>query len=207
MNLHTSALFDLRHTYAKEYLEMFSYPWEALGGIGDFLRTFTADLPDDFQEIEEGVFVHGTAKIARSAEIRPPCLICAGAQVRSSAYLRGNVLVGENCVVGNSTELKNCILFDGVEVPHFNYVGDSILGYRAHLGAGAVCSNVRLDRGEVFIHGEDHVPTGRYKVGAFVGDGAQVGCNSVLAPGCVLGRGVRVLPLSFVRGCVPPPES
>ncbi len=200
MDLRISALYDLSHTLAEGFLKQFTYPWEALGGIGAFLLSLSEKLGEDFREIEAGVFVHGTAKIARTAEIHAPCVICAGTQVRSGALVRGNVLVGEKCVVGNSTELKNCILFDGVEVPHFNYVGDSILGFRAHLGAGAICANVRLDRGEVLIHGEKIYPTGRYKVGAFAGDGAQVGCNSVLAPGAVLGKGAKVLPLSFVKG-------
>lgn len=198
MEITTLALFELSHSLAGDYLRAFTYPWEALGGIGEFLNILTETLDGSFLKLREGVFVHGTAKIARTAEIMPPCLICAGAQVRSGAFIRGNVLVGRNAVVGNSTELKNCILFDEVEVPHYNYVGDSILGWRAHLGAGAVCSNVRLDKGEVVVHGGHR--TGRRKVGAFVGDGAQVGCNSVLAPGCVLPRGARVLPLTFVRG-------
>lgn len=200
MDLEISALYDLSHTLAETYLKQFVYPWEALEGLGAFLRSLSEDLGEEFTEISKGVFVHGTAKIAPTAELFAPCVICAGTQVRSGAFVRGNVLVGEKCVVGNSTELKNCILFDGVEVPHFNYVGDSILGFRAHLGAGAVCANVRLDRGEVFIRGEKKYPTGRYKVGAFAGDGAQVGCNSVLAPGAVLGKGAKVLPLSFVKG-------
>lgn len=200
MDLSISALYDLSHTLAEDYLKKFTYPWEALDGLGAFLRSLSEDLGGEFLEIGEGVFVHGTAKIARMAELHAPCVICAGTQVRSGALVRGNVLVGEKCVVGNSTELKNCILFDGVEVPHFNYVGDSILGFRAHLGAGAICANVRLDRGEVVIRGEKNYPTGRYKVGAFAGDGVQVGCNSVLAPGAVLKKGANVLPLSFVKG-------
>ena len=192
-------LFDLEATLAKEYLEQFVYPWEALGGIGDFLEELMPFLGDEYIEIEKGVLVHGTAKIAQTAEMHAPCVICANAEVRHCAYLRGAVLVGENCVVGNSTELKNCILFDGVQVPHFNYVGDSILGRRAHLGAGVICANVRLDRKEVVIRGGDNIPTGRRKVGAFVGDFAEVGCKSVLCPGTVVGRGEKILPLTCKR--------
>ena len=192
-------LFDLDYTLAKEYLRQFVYPWEALGGIGEFLRGLMPLLGDEYIEMEKGVFVHGTAKIAQTAEMHAPCIICANAEVRHCAYLRGAVLVGENCVVGNSTELKNCILFDGVQVPHFNYVGDSILGHRAHLGAGVICANVRLDRKEIVIRGGESIPTGRRKVGAFVGDFAEVGCNSVLCPGTVVGRGERILPLTCKR--------
>ncbi len=200
MELRVIELFDLSHTMADPYLETFVYPWEALGGLGRFLSGLGPLLGKDFHETERGVFVHGTAKIAQTAEIHAPCIICAGAELRPCAYVRGSVLVGENCVVGNSTELKNCILFDGVQVPHFNYVGDSILGYRAHLGAGVICANVRLDKRNVLIRGEKVFDTGRRKVGAFVGDFAEVGCNSVLAPGAVLPRLARIPPLTFVRG-------
>ncbi len=196
-----SDLFDLTHTAAREFLARFTYPFEALGGLGGFLTELGPRLGDGFMRRGEG-YVHRTAKIAPTAELCGPCIICANAEVRHCAYVRGNVLVGEGCVVGNSTELKNCILFDGVQVPHFNYVGDSILGYRAHLGAGVICANVRLDRGEIFVRGEEKMSTGRKKVGAFVGDGAEVGCNSVLAPGAVVRRGARILPLSFVKGTV-----
>lgn len=202
--LQINALFDLRHTLAAEYLFGFSYPWEALGGIEDFLTQLSGTLGDDFTEIERGVLVHGTAKIAPTAHLSPPCIICAGAQVRHGAYIRGGVLVGENCVVGNSVELKNCILFDGVQVPHFNYVGDSILGYRSHLGAGAITSNVKADRSPVVIKADgEKIPTGRYKVGAFLGDHAEVGCNAVLNPGTVIGRHTAVYPLVCARGCYP----
>ena len=196
-----SDLFDLTHTAAREYLEGFRYPFEALDGLGDLLNKLGPRLGEGFVRRGEA-FVHRTAKISPTAEFCGPCIICAHAEVRHCAYVRGNVLIGEGCVVGNSTELKNCILFDGVQVPHFNYVGDSILGYRAHLGAGVICANVRLDRGEILLRGEETLRTGRKKVGAFVGDGAEVGCNSVLAPGTVVRRGARILPLSFVKGTV-----
>ncbi len=195
MNDRISDLFDLDRTAAREYLNRFVYPWEALGGIGQWLLEIFPRLGDEYREIAEGVFVHRSVSLSRTAELHGPCLIGAGSEVRSGALFRGSVLVGKNCVIGNSTELKNCILFDGVQVPHFNYVGDSVLGYRAHLGAGVICANVRLDRGEVVLHG---VPTGRRKVGAFVGDRAEVGCNSVLAPGTVLPRDAKILPLSLL---------
>ena len=197
-------LFDLSHTQASEALSCFRYPWEALAGIGDMIRALTAALPkEEYDEPAPGVFVHRTARVAPTASLSGPCLIGPETEVRPGAFIRGNALVGAGAVVGNSCELKNCILFDGVQVPHFNYVGDSILGWRAHLGAGAVTSNVKGDRTDVVIHGEREYPTGRRKVGAMLGDGAEVGCNSVLNPGCVLGRGVRVYPLSSVRGVVP----
>ena len=154
----------------------------------------------EYRELSEGVWVHETAKVAPSAVILPPCIIGAHTEIRTGAFLRGSVLVGENCVVGNSVEIKNAILFDGVQVPHFNYVGDSILGYKAHFGAGAVTSNVRGDKGLVKIAGED---TGRKKVGAFVGDFGEIGCNAVLNPGVIIGRNAQVYPTSCVRGIVP----
>ncbi len=204
MDRKISALFDLDHTLAKEYLKSFVYPWEALGGIAAFIKTLAPSLGGNFFEIQEGVFVHGTAKIAPTAAINAPCIICANAEVRHCAYIRGSVIIGENCVVGNSTELKNCILFDGVQVPHFNYAGDSILGHRAHLGAGVICANVRLDKEEVIIRGGENIPTGRKKAGAFVGDFAEIGCNTVLAPGAVVARGEKILPLTFRRGGMDP---
>ena len=195
MELTISDLFGLTHTAAADYLSRFTYPWEALDGLEEFLSSLGPKM-EGFHEIERGVFVHGTAKIARSAELHAPCIICAHAEVRPCAYVRGSVLVGENCVVGNSTELKNCILFDGVQVPHFNYVGDSILGYKTHLGAGVICANVRLDKRNIRIR---TIETGRRKVGAFVGDFSEVGCNSVLAPGAILPKASRVLPLTFYK--------
>ena len=201
MKFRMRELFDLDHTVAKEYLGKFVYPWEALGGLGEFLKEFAPLLNDEYIEMKRGVYVHGTAKIAQSAEIYAPCVIGAGTEIRCGALIRGSVLIGENCVVGNSTELKNCILFDGVQVPHFNYVGDAVLGYRAHLGAGVICANVRLDRGEIAVRGdgEQRIPTGRKKLGAFVGDYAEIGCNSVLAPGATVPRGAKIYPLTFVK--------
>ena len=197
------ALFDLSHTLAAEYLKNFGYPWEALKGIKDLICSLGQTLGEDYTEIEPDIWVHKTAKIAPTAYIGAPCIIGANTEVRHCAFIRGNALVGEGCVVGNSTELKNVILFDGVQVPHFNYVGDSILGYKAHLGAGSVTSNVRSDKAPVVIHTEPPIPTGIKKVGAMVGDFVEVGCNSVLNPGTVIGRNSQVYPTACVRGVVP----
>lgn len=196
----TAALFDLSHTLLREYLAAFRYPWEALEGLKEAIAS--CDPGGGFIETEEGVFVHGTAEIAPTAQISPPCIICAHAQVRHCAYIRGAVMIGENCVVGNSTELKNAVLFDGAKAPHFNYVGDSILGADAHIGAGAILSNYKSDGSEVVIRIERGIPTGRRKVGAFLGDGAEVGAGAVLNPGSVIGRGSRIYPLTSFRGCL-----
>jgi len=197
-------LYDLAHTAAKPYLERFTYPWEALPGIKEFILTLGATLnKDDFLEISANVWVHRTAKVAPTAYLGAPCIIGAGTEVRHCAFIRGSALVGENCVVGNSVELKNAILFDGVQTPHYNYVGDSILGYKAHMGAGSVTSNVKSDKSLVVIHGEENIPTNLKKVGAMLGDFVEVGCNSVLNPGTVVGRNSNVYPLSCVRGMVP----
>ena len=197
-------LYDLSHTQAKEYLEQFSYPWEALPGIAGMIRSLGQTLdPSEYTRVAEEVWVHRSAKIATTASVTGPAIIGPGAEIRHCAYIRGSALVGENCVVGNSVELKNVILFDRVQVPHFNYVGDSILGYYAHMGAGAVTSNVKSDKSLVVIHGPEEIPTGIKKVGAFLGDHVEVGCNSVLNPGTVIGRNSNVYPTSSVRGVVP----
>lgn len=196
-------LYDLSHTVAGEYLAGFEYPWQALGGIGELIAALGRTLGGDYREILPSVWVHKTAEIAPTAYIGAPAIIGAGSEVRHCAFIRGCALVGENCVVGNSTELKNVILFDGVQVPHYNYVGDSILGYKAHMGAGSITSNVKSDKSTVVIHGEEDLPTGLKKAGAFLGDFAEVGCNSVLNPGTVIGRRTSVYPLSSVRGVIP----
>lgn len=192
-------LYSLEHTLAKPWLEKFTYPWAALEGLSKWLQQLGATL-EGYQEILPGVWVHPDADIADSAVLAAPCIIGPGSELRPRAYIRGSVLVGSGCVVGNSTELKNAILFDGVQAPHFNYVGDSILGYKAHLGAGVICSNVRGDREQVSVGG---IPTGRKKVGAMIGDLAEVGCNTVLNPGTVIGKRARIYPISSVRGLVP----
>ena len=196
-------LYDLEHTRAAGYLEQFTYPWEALGGIQDMILALGQTLPTEFCEVAPQVWVHKTAKVAPTAYLGAPCIIGADTEVRHCAFIRGSALVGDGCVVGNSTELKNVILFDGVQVPHYNYVGDSILGYKAHMGAGAVTSNVKSDKSLVVIHGEERIPTGRKKVGAMLGDHVEVGCNSVLNPGTVIGRHSNVYPTSCVRGVIP----
>ncbi len=205
MNLTISDLYDLNHTLAADYLRQFTYPWEALAGIGELIPAIGATLPpEDYEHTEENVWIARDAKIYPTADITGPCIIGPGTQVRPGAFIRGNALVGSNCVVGNSTELKNVILFDNVQVPHYNYVGDSILGYKAHMGAGSVTSNVKSDKTLVVVkNGAEHFDTGRKKVGAMLGDRVEVGCNSVLNPGTVVGRDSSVYPVSCVRGVVP----
>lgn len=198
-----SGMFDLEHTLAKGYLAGLDYPWQALEGIGELILSLGQSLGEEYGQVEEHVWIHASAEIADTAHITGPCIIGANTQIRPGAFLRGNVLIGEGCVVGNSTELKNAILFDGVQAPHYNYVGDSVLGYKAHLGAGAVTSNVRGDKAKVVVHGEKDYPTGRKKVGAMVADFAEIGCGAVLNPGTVIGRNSQVYPLSCVRGVVP----
>lgn len=197
-------LYDLEHTQAKSYLEQFTYPWEALKGIKDFIVQLGSTLGDDYQEVSPQVWVHRTATVAPTAYLGAPCIIGAGTEVRHCAFVRGSALVGENCVVGNSVELKNVILFDNVQTPHYNYVGDSILGYKSHMGAGSVTSNVKSDKTLVVVKdGQEQMPTGLKKFGAMLGDFVEVGCNSVLNPGTVVGRHTNIYPTSCVRGVVP----
>lgn len=197
-------LYDLEHTQAKSYLEQFTYPWEALKGIKDFIVQLGSTLGDDYQEVSPQVWVHRTATVAPTAYLGASCIIGAGTEVRHCAFVRGSALVGENCVVGNSVELKNVILFDNVQTPHYNYVGDSILGYKSHMGAGSVTSNVKSDKTLVVVKdGQEQIPTGLKKFGAMLGDYVEVGCNSVLNPGTVVGRHTNIYPTSCVRGVVP----
>ena len=195
-------LYDLNHTLAKPLLEQFRYPWEALSGISDFIKELGARLPEEeYDHPEEDIWIAKSAKVAKTASITGPCIIGKEADVRHCAFLRGSTLIGEKTVVGNSTELKNVILFDGVQVPHYNYVGDSVLGRKAHMGAGAVTSNVKGDKTNVVIHAPSgEIPTGRKKVGAFLGDGAEIGCGCVLNPGSVVGKGSRIYPQVSFRG-------
>lgn len=205
MMLKTVDLFDLSHTMAAPLLEKSEYPWQALASIGELILELGKGLPaGEYDHPAEDVWIARDATVFPTAYIKGPCIIGHGTEVRQCAFIRGNALVGEHCVVGNSTELKNVILFDNVQVPHYNYVGDSVLGYRSHMGAGAVTSNVKSDKTLVVIHnGDENLETGRKKVGAMLGDGAEVGCNSVLNPGTVIGRGSNVYPTSCVRGVVP----
>ena len=197
-------LYDLTHTLAADYLSDFTYPWEALKGIKDLILSLGPNLGEDYREISPSVWVHKTATVAPTAFLGAPCIIGPGTEVRHCAFIRGSALVGENCVVGNSVELKNVILFDNVQTPHYNYVGDSILGYKAHMGAGSVTSNVKSDKTLVVVKsGSEQQPTGLKKFGAMLGDYVEVGCNSVLNPGTVVGRNSNVYPLSCVRGVIP----
>lgn len=203
--LTTEELFDLGHTLAAEYLSAYTHPWEALKGLKEFILRLGCTLPEIYAEISPGVWVHGEAKIAPTAYLGAPCIIGAGTEVRHGAFIRGSALVGEGCVVGNSAEIKNAVLFDGVQTPHYNYVGDSILGYKSHMGAGAVTSNVKSDKSPVVVRdGEERTETGLKKLGAMLGDFVEVGCNSVLNPGTVVGRNTNIYPLSCVRGTIPP---
>ncbi len=200
----TTDLYDLDHTMAGEYLSQFTYPWEALAGIKDFILRLGPALGDDYEETSEHVWVHKTAKVFPSAYLGAPCIIGPETEVRHCAFIRGSALVGANCVVGNSVELKNVILFDHVQVPHYNYVGDSILGYYSHMGAGSITSNVKSDKKLVVVHnGTEQIETGLKKFGAMLGDHVEIGCNSVCNPGTVIGRRSSVYPLSSVRGVVP----
>ena len=202
--MRTCELYDLAHTLAADYLSEFTYPWEALRGIPNMIREVGKHLPPEYKEVSPSVWIHEDAVIAPTAYIGAPCIIGAKTEVRHCAFIRGSALIGDGCVVGNSVEIKNSIIFDHVQVPHFNYVGDSILGYRSHLGAGAVTSNVKADKTLVVIHSKDgDIRTEQKKVGAMVGDFVEVGCNSVLNPGSVIGRNTTVYPMSFIRGVIP----
>ena len=204
MNLNTTGLFDLSHTLAGDWLARFPYPWQALDGIKDLILTLGPTLGDEYEELGSQIWVHQTAQIAHSAFLGAPCIIGPRTEVRHCAFIRGSALVGANCVVGNSVELKNVILFDNVQVPHYNYVGDSILGYKSHMGAGSITSNVKSDKTPVTVRdGAERIETGRRKFGAVLGDCVEVGCNSVLNPGTVIGPRSNVYPLSCVRGVVP----
>ena len=204
MNLNTTGLFDLSHTLAGDYLARFEYPWQAMDGIKDLILALGPTLGEEYEELGSQIWVHQTAQIAHSAFLGAPCIIGPRTEVRHCAFIRGSALVGAGCVVGNSVELKNVILFDSVQVPHYNYVGDSILGYKSHMGAGSITSNVKSDKTPVSVkNGAEKIETGRKKFGAILGDFVEVGCNSVLNPGTVVGPRTNIYPLSCVRGAVP----
>lgn len=199
-------LYNLEHTMAKDFLEQFTYPWEALAHIGDYVEKLGAVLPSsEYANPAKGIWIHKSAKVAPTAGIIGPVIIGPEAEIRHCAFIRGKVIIGNGAVVGNSTELKNVILFDRVQVPHYNYVGDSILGYKAHMGAGSITSNVKSDKTLVVVKDPaGPIATGRKKFGAMLGDCVEVGCNSVLNPGTVVGRNSNIYPTSCVRGVIPP---
>lgn len=198
-------LYNLEETIAKELLEKVTYPWEVLSQINDYILELGSKLDlEKYEKIGEDVWIAKTAKVMPSAYIHGPAIIGENAEVRHCAFIRGKVIVGEGAVVGNSTELKNVILFNKVQVPHYNYVGDSILGYKAHMGAGSITSNVKSDKKLVIVKkGEEKIETGLKKFGAMIGDEVEIGCGSVLNPGTVLGKNSNIYPLSSVRGVVP----
>ncbi|MCH5272492.1 MAG: UDP-N-acetylglucosamine pyrophosphorylase [Lachnospiraceae bacterium] len=202
--LKTAELFDLSKTEARALLEITEYAWEALSGIHDFILSYGKTLGEEYEKKGEDIWIHKTAQVAPTASVTGPAVIGAETEIRHCAFIRGNAFVGKGVVVGNSTELKNVILFDKVQVPHYNYVGDSILGYRSHMGAGSITSNVKSDKTAVVIKeaGKEY-PTGLKKVGAMLGDCVEVGCGSVLNPGTVIGPESNIYPLSSVRGFVP----
>ena len=197
-------LYALENTIAEPLLTRYTYPWEALKNIGDFIVEFGNKLPkEDYIVKGENVWISKTANIAETAYIKGPAIICDNAEIRHCAFIRGNAIVGKNVVVGNSTELKNVILFDNVQVPHYNYVGDSILGYKAHMGAGSITSNVKSDKKLVVIKNkEEKIETGLKKIGAMLGDEVEIGCGSVLNPGTIIGSHTNIYPLSSVRGVI-----
>ncbi len=203
--LKTTDLLSLDKSAAGEFLRTFEHPWQALPSIKDFIISYGKTLSEDeYDEVLPFAWVHKDARVAPTAFIGSPCIIGEGSEVRHCAFIRGSALVGKNCVVGNSTEIKNAILFDNVQVPHYNYVGDSILGYKSHMGAGSVTSNVKSDKTLVVLRCcEERAPTGLKKFGAILGDCVEVGCNSVLNPGTVIGRNTTIYPLSSVRGEIP----
>ena len=198
-------LYNLEETIAKELLKKYDYPWEVLPEISDFIIELGNKLDESkYEKVGEDVWIAKSAKVAPTAYIHGPAIIGENAEIRHCAFIRGKAIVGEGAVVGNSTELKNVILFNKVQVPHYNYVGDSILGYKSHMGAGSICSNVRSDKKLVIVKdGKEKIETGLKKFGAMLGDEVEVGCGSVLNPGTVIGKNTNIYPLSSVRGVVP----
>ena len=201
----TKNLFDLEHTIAREYLENYEYPWEALPEIKNFIRELIEKLDrNEYTEYKKDVWVHKSATIAPTADVNGPAIIGPKSEIRHCAYIRGSAIIGEGCVIGNSCEVKNAVIFDKSQVPHFNYVGDSILGFHAHMGAGSIVSNLKSDGKNVTIRvGDVKIPTNLRKFGAIIGDNVEVGCNSVLNPGTIVGKNSNIYPLARVRGLVP----
>ncbi len=202
--LTVGALLDLTHTIAAELFSDKEYPWEALPDIADFIRKLGPQLPaDEYDQKGEDIWVAKSAEVMPSAYLKGPLIICPGAEIRHCAFIRGSAIIGKGSVIGNSSELKNCVIFDNAQVPHYNYIGDSILGYRSHLGAGAKTSNLKSDKTNISVRAEDEIiNTEMKKFGAIVGDYVEVGCNAILNPGTVIGRNTTIYPLSMVRGYV-----
>lgn len=199
----TKELYDCQTPYLSELFEGAEYPWEILPKIKDYIKALIEKGMDGFTEIADGVLVGENVKIYPTATIEAPAIIGPGTEVRPGAFIRGSVITGANCVLGNSSELKNCVLLDKVQVPHYNYVGDSVLGNHAHMGAGTICSNLKSDGKPVVIHGDEDYETGLRKVGGILADGADVGCGSVINPGTVIGKDTSVYPLTSLRGVYP----
>ncbi len=203
-NIKINDLYDLNETIAAKLFEGHTYPWEVLPEISDFIKELGETLPADrYEKQDEDIWVAKSAKVAATASLNGPLIIDEDAEVRHCAFIRGNAIIGKGAVVGNSTELKNVVLFNKVQVPHYNYVGDSILGYKSHMGAGSITSNVKSDKKLVVVKGEEKYETGLKKFGAMLGDNVEVGCGSILNPGSVIGRNVNIYPLSSVRGVIP----
>ena len=204
-NIRIENMLTLEETIAKDLFAGATYPWEVLPKIGEFIKELGKSLPaDKYNQMGEDVWIAKSATVFPSAYIQGPCIIDEEAEVRHCAFIRGNAIVGKGAVVGNSTELKNVVLFNKVQVPHYNYVGDSVLGYRSHMGAGSITSNFKSDKSQVVVHGEEEIETGLRKFGAMLGDNVEVGCNSVLNPGTVVCKNSNIYPVSCVRGVVPP---
>ena len=199
----TNELFELRTPYLEELFAGAEYPWEVLPEIKNYVKKLLENPPAGFTLLKEGVLVGENVKISPLSTIEPPAVIGAGPEVRPGAYIRGNVITGADCVLGNSSELKNCVLMEHVQVPHYNYVGDSVLGNGAHMGAGSICSNLKSGGGSVTVHGDEEFATGLRKLGAILGDGADIGCGCVLNPGTVVGKNTNIYPLTSVRGVIP----
>ncbi len=199
----TKELFDCKTPYLSELFESAQYPWEMLPKIKDYIYKLIENGIEGYTKIADGVLVGENVKIYPTATIEAPAIIGSGTEVRPGAFIRGSVITGENCVIGNSSELKNCVLLDKVQVPHYNYVGDSILGNKAHMGAGSICSNLKSDGKAVVIHGETDIETGLRKIGGILADGADIGCGCVLNPGTVVGKNTSIYPLTSVRGVIP----
>ena len=198
----TKELFDCETIYLKKLFDKYMYPWELVNNLKDYMNNLIKMGLDGFNEIEDGIFVGENVKISNNVSIESPAIIGNNTELRTGAFLRGYVIVGDNCVIGNSTELKNCILLNNVQVPHYNYVGDSVLGNYAHMGAGAICSNLKSDHKNIVIKGDNNYETNMRKLGAILGDFADIGCGCVLNPGTIIGKRTSVYPLTSVRGVV-----